>query len=155
MLTIDYLKNHSDSIGALAKIWHEVLGQIWAPDVPISRVEENLKNHLNMEQLPLTFVAFHQNQPVGMCSLRINDGIRPDLTPWLGSLVVSPHYQKQGIAQMLIDRTKEKALLMGYKTLYLFAFDSTIPDYYHRLGWNKIGMDECRGHPVTVMEHSL
>lgn len=155
MLIIDYLKHHPGSILPLARIWHEVLGQIWVPDVPISRVEENLRNHLNTEQLPLTFVAFHENKPVGMCSLRVNDGIRPELTPWLGSLVVSADYQKQGIAQMLIDQTKQKAQQMGFKTIYLFAFDRTIPEYYTRLGWNKIGMDEFRSHPVTVMEIML
>ncbi|HBB7077238.1 TPA: GNAT family N-acetyltransferase [Legionella pneumophila] len=155
MITIDYLKHHSDNISILAKIWHEVLGKIWVPDVPISRVEENLSNHLNTEQLPLTFVAFHEHKPIGMCSLRVNDGIHPELTPWLGSLVVSPSHQKQGIARQLINKTKEKAQQMGFKTLYLFAFDPTIPEYYSRLGWCKIGMDEFKGHPVTVMEVML
>ncbi|KTD06569.1 GNAT family acetyltransferase [Legionella gratiana] len=155
MRTIAYLKHHSDSIPELAKIWYEVLGQIWIPDVPISRVEDNLRNHLNTEQVPLTFVAFDEHKPVGMCSLRGNDGIRPELTPWLGSLVVSKNYQKQGIAKQLIDITKEKAKTLGFKNLYLFAFDPTISEYYSRLGWCKIGMDEFKGHPVTVMEIML
>lgn len=155
MITIAYLKHHSDCIPELAKIWHEVLGQIWLPDVPISRVEENLRNHLNTEQLPLTFVALQENKPVGMCSLRVNDGIRPELMPWLGSLVVCPSHQKQGIAKQLINRTKKEAQILGFKTLYLLAFDSTIPEYYCRLGWRPIGMDELKGHPVTVMEIML
>lgn len=49
-----------------------------------------------------------------MCSLRVNDGIRPDLTPWLGSLVVDPKYQKQGIGKMLVDEMKEKAKKLGF-----------------------------------------
>ncbi|CZL29128.1 GNAT family N-acetyltransferase [Legionella pneumophila] len=155
MVTIDYLKHHSQSIPELAKIWHEVLGQIWVPDVPISRVEENLSNHLNTEQLPLTFIALHEHKPVGMCSLRVNDGIRSELTPWLGSLVVSPSYQKQGIARQLINRTKKEAQTLRFKNLYLFAFDPTIPEYYSRLGWCTIGIDEFKGHPVTVMEIML
>ncbi|STY78949.1 GNAT family acetyltransferase [Legionella wadsworthii] len=152
MITIVYLKHHSDCIPELAKIWHEVLGKIWVPDVPTSRVEENLRNHLNIEQLPLTVVAFDEDKPVGMCSLRVNDGIRPELTPWLGSLVVAPGHQKQGIARQLILRVKEEAQTLGFKNLYLFAFDPTIPEYYSRLGWRTIGMDEFKGHPVTVME---
>ena len=75
MITIDFLKNHPQSIPTLAKIWHEVLGKIWIPDLPISRVEENLYNHLNETQLPITFVAFDSAQPVGMGSLRVNNGI--------------------------------------------------------------------------------
>jgi predicted N-acetyltransferase YhbS len=90
-----------------------------------------------------------------LCSLRDNDGIRPDLAPWLGSLVVDPAYQNQGIGTMLIDRTKQKARTLGFELLYLFAFDRTIPEYYERLGWRKIGMDEFKGYPVTTMEIAL
>ncbi len=79
-------------------------------------------------------------------------GIRPDLTPWLGSLVVDPKHQKQGIGKMLIDVTVLKAKELGFKKLHLFAFDPTIPKYYEGLGWNKIGMDEFKSRPVTVME---
>ena len=105
--------------------------------------------------MPITFVALHDNKPVGMCSLRENDGIRPDLVPWLASLVVDQHYQKQGIAKKLIDAAKAKATELGFKTLYLLAFDLTIPHYYASLGWHEIGTDELLGHPVTVMEISL
>lgn len=152
MVTIEYLKHHSNCIPELARIWHEGLGKVWVPDVPISRVEENLRNHLNTEQLPITFVAFDKHKPVGMCSLRTNDGICPERTPWLGSLVVSKEYQKQGIARQLIDKIKEKAQTMDFKNLYLFAFDPTIAEYYCRLGWHKMGMNTFKEHPVTVME---
>jgi len=90
-----------------------------------------------------------------MCSLRENDGIRLDLTPWLGSLVVDPQYQKQGIGKMLIDRIVEKATGLGFEKLYLFAFDLTIPQYYEKLGWSKIGMNEFKSHPVSVMQQVL
>lgn len=155
MIKIDLLKNHKDTLPLLAKIWYEVLGRIWVPDVPIERVEQNFLKHLNDDIMPLTFVAFHYDKPVGMCSLRENDGIRPDLKPWLGSLVVDQGYQKQGIGKTLMDMTKQKAVALGFETLYLFAFDPTIPNYYERLGWRKISMDEFKGHPVTVMEIAL
>jgi hypothetical protein len=53
---------------------------------------------------------------------------------------------------MLIDATKDKARELGFSNLYLFAFDPTLPDYYGHLGWTVIGMDEFKGHSVTVME---
>ncbi len=155
MISIDLLKNHQDCIPQLANIWHAVLGQIWLPDIPITRVEQRFAEHLNDDNMPLTFVAFHDDKPVGMCSLRENDGIRSDLKPWLGSLVVNPNFQHQGIGKLLIDATKQKATEMGFHKLYLCAFDPTIPDYYARLGWNKMGMDECHGHRVTVMDIQL
>ena len=103
----------------------------------------------------LTYVAFDDAIPIGRCSLRQNDGIRPDLMPWLGSLVVDPLYQHQGVGKALIDTVKIKAKDLGYEKLFLFAFDRTIPAYYARLGWDNISMDEFKGHPVTVMKIDL
>jgi hypothetical protein len=79
MIKIDFLKNHPDAIDPIAKIWHQVLGEIWVPDVSIERVKQRLVEHLNDDSLPLTFIALFNDKPVGMCSLRENDGIRPDL----------------------------------------------------------------------------
>lgn len=155
MITIELLKNHREAIPRLAKIWYEVLGAIWVPDIPMERVTLRFQEHLNEHCLPLTYVAFKGKIPIGMCSLRENDSIRPDLLPWLGSLVVDPDYQKQGVAKLLINAIKEKAIQLGFKKLYLFSFDPTITDYYERLGWQKIDKDEFKGHPVTVMECSL
>lgn len=155
MIKIDLLKNHPHAIPALAHIWHEVLGKIWAPDVPVERLISRFAGRLNDKNLPIIFVALDGDVPVGMCSLRKNDGIRPDLRPWLGSLVVDPKYQKQGIGKMLVDAAVLKAQELGFEKLYLFAFDPTIPEYYERLGWKKIGMDEFKSHPVTVMEVEL
>lgn len=154
-ITISYLKNHPQVIPALARIWHSVLGRVWVPDIPIERVEQRFRDHLNDVLLPMTFVAFDGNKLVGSVSLRENDGIQPHLMPWLGSLVVDTAYQKCGIGKMLIDVTKQKAIELDFKTLYLFTFDPALPAYYVRQGFNKIGMDEFRGHPVTVMETSL
>lgn len=105
--------------------------------------------------MPMTYVALENDQPVGMCSLRDNDGIRPDLTPWLGSLVVSSTAQKQGIAQLLINAVKQKAADLNFNTLYLFALDPTIPNYYARLGWQAMGVDTFKSIPVTVMRTQL
>lgn len=155
MIKIDFLKNHPQTIPILANIWQEVLGKIWMPDIPIERVIASFEDHLNEKVLPLSFVALNDDAAIGTCSLRKNDGIRPDLTPWLGSLIVDPKYQKQGVGKMLVDVAAIKAKELGFKKLYLFAFDPTIPEYYQHLGWKKICMDEFKFHPVTVMELRL
>lgn len=155
MIKIDLLKNHPGAIDLLAKIWYQVLGSIWVPDIPIDRVKQRFVEHLNGDSIPLTFVALLNDKPVGMSSLRESDGIRPDLMLWLGSLVVAPDYQKQGIGEKLINATKEKARQLGFEQLFLFAFDPTIPEYYRKLGWQKIGLDHFTEHPVTVMEIGL
>jgi len=154
-IRIAYLKHYPEEISALAKIWHSVLGSIWVPDIPIDRVEQRFREHLNDESLPITFVAFDGNKLIGGASLRENDGIRPDLMPWLGSLVVDSKYQKMGIGGMLIAAIKQKAVELHFEKLYLFAFDPTLPAYYEKFDFNKIGMDEFKGYPVTVMATTL
>ncbi len=152
---IDLLKNYPQHIPRLIEIWYEGIAKLWMPETCIDRVKEKLNNHLNDDSLPLTFVALNNDMPIGMCSLRENDGIRPNLKPWLGSLVVDPNYQKQGIGKILIDTTKEKAKKLGFDILYLLTFDPNLPIYYTRLGWHKIGLDIFHEHPVTVMEINL
>jgi hypothetical protein len=155
MIKINLLKNHQSTIPQLAHIWHEVLGKIWVPDVPVERVIARFEDHLNNQNLPITFVALDSDVPVDMCSLRENDGIRPDLTPWLGSLVVDPKHQKQSISKILIDATLLKSKGLGFEKLYLFTFDPAVSSYYECLGWRKIDVDEFRAHIVTVMEVDL
>lgn len=156
MITIDLLKNHPDTIPQLAHIWHEVLGKIWIPDLPMQYIKEQLiGSWINDNTLPLAHVAIAEGKVVGVASLQSECGLLSSFTPWLGSLVVDPKHQKQGIGKMLVDETVKKAKELGFEKLYLFAFDPTIPEYYKRLGWKKIGMDEFKSHPVTVMEVEL
>ncbi len=154
MITIDLLKNHPHAIPTLANIWHEVLGKIWMPEIGIEEIESLYYEELNQD-MPLTYIALYGEIPVGSCTLQLNDDVRPDLGPWIGDLVVDPKYQKQGIGKMLVDATKNKASELGFRKLYLFAFDPTIPAYYARLDWKKIGMDEFKSYPVTLMEVAL
>ena len=152
MIEIIPLMSCQQVIPELAQMWYELLGLKWAPGVKVSDVEQRFLNHCNDEKLPLTLVAFKNQQPIGMCSLRENEGIRPELSPWLGSLVVDKHFQNQGIAKLLIDAIKEKAKQKGFSKLYLFTFDKTLPEYYQRLNWEILGIDEFQAKPVTVME---
>lgn len=155
MIKIELLKQHPTMIPMLANMWHKLLGSIWVPDVSIERVETRFREHLNDNILPLTLIALEDEKPVGMCSLRENDGIRPDLKPWLGSLIVDKTHQGGGIGKLLIDATKEHAKKMGFTKLYLFAFDPTIPEYYQQNGWANIGVDTFKSHDVTVMMINL
>ena len=155
MIKVVLLKNHPNTIPALAKIWHEVLGKIWFPELTIQEIESLTYDELNTCDETTSFVALCDEIPVGFCTFKLKEEFCPDLGPWLADVVVAPKHQKQGIGKMLVDVTALKAKELGFKKLYLFAFDPTIPEYYERLGWKKIGMDEFKSHPVTVMEIGL
>lgn len=153
-IIIDTLKNYPDAIPVLAKLWQEMLGKVWEPAVPYEEIKSWFDEWLN-DRIPLAFVALDGRLPVGMCSLQLNDGMPSDLMPWLGDLCVAPAYQKRGIAKLLIEASKMKAKESGFKQLYLLAPDLTIPNYYKRLGWEVIGTDKYKEHPVTVMKFEL
>jgi N-acetylglutamate synthase-like GNAT family acetyltransferase len=154
MIRIDLLKNHPQTIPTLANIWREVLGKIWMPEIGIEEIESLYYEELKSD-IPMTCIALNGEIPVGSCTLELNGGIRPDLGPWIGDLVVEPKYQKQGIGKMLLNETIEKAKQLNFKNLYLFTFDPNIPSYYEKFGWKKIGIDKFKSHPVTLMEVTL
>lgn len=155
MIKLDLLKNHSSAIPQVAHIWHDVLGKFWFPELTIQEIESLTYDELESPDQTTSFVALCDEIPVGFCTFKLKEEFRPDLGPWLADVVVDVNYQKQGIGKMLIDATVTKANQLGFKKLYLFAFDPTILEYYERLGWKKIGMDEFKSHPVTVMEVEL
>ncbi|MBI2792199.1 MAG: GNAT family N-acetyltransferase [Gammaproteobacteria bacterium] len=148
-IAIDTIKKHPESIPALAQQWLLSIRR-WEPNASHEDIKKWLYEWMN-DSIPMAFVAFDGAHPVGMCSLQFNDGLLSDLKPWLGDLFVIPDYQHKKISVQLIEAAKHQAKLQGYHSLYLFAPDENIPNYYMRLGWKKIGDDSYNGHMVTVM----
>ena len=155
MVTIKLLNDCPHAIPRISQIWCETLGYSWLPNTSQDYIEASFQETLN-NSIPLSLVAFNENNiPVGSCSLLENDGIRPDLTPWLADLTVDPKHQSQGIGKLLIHEAKCKANALGFQKLYLFTFDIHLSDYYTKLGWKKIALDYYKNFPVVVMETSL
>jgi predicted N-acetyltransferase YhbS len=151
-IQIKLLIDHQEHIPALSDLWYEEISQHWNPNACRDKAKQKLIEHCNNENLPLAFIALHDEKPVGMVCLRDNDGKKPELMPWLGSLVVHPDYRGKKIGEALIETVKKKAKSFGHTILYLLAFDPTIPSWYARLGWEIIGYDALFGHRVTVMK---
>lgn len=143
-----------ESINQAAKLCYEILVKKWSAENTLTETEDWFKQWLN-DDIPLAYIALCSSEVVGMCSLQFNDGIRPDLMPWLGDLCVPIEHQNRGVGKSLIEAAKKKSKELGFKKLFLFAPDPNIPAYYIRLGWKKIDMDVFHGNPVTVMEIDL
>lgn len=139
----------------LARLWFSEIGERWIPNANVEKAKQKYIEHMNSDELPLTFVAIDKHQPIGMASLRANDGIRDDLTPWLGSVIVKPDYRQQGIATALIEKVKQQAQDMGFDKLYLFMLDHALLNWYKKIGWQVIGHDQLFEHPVIVMKIDL
>lgn len=144
-----------EHLPALAELWYKEISRQWVPGASIERAQRQLVEHLNHDKLPLGYVALQDKQAIGMAFLRENDGVRPDLTPWLGSLIVHPQYRRQKLGETLIEQIKTEARDRGYEVLYLLAFDPTIPQWYASLGWQGIGEDRLFGHRIALMKINL
>lgn len=152
---IKLLTSCQEYIPILAKLWYEEISRHWAPNASIVKAQQNLTEHFNSDSMLMAYVALCDDEAVGMACLRVTDGISPGIAPWLGSLVVNPKHRGQKIGETLIRAVKDKAKNIGHQILYLLAFDTTIPNWYARLGWAQIGDDELLGHRVAVMSISI
>jgi predicted N-acetyltransferase YhbS len=102
-----------------------------------------------------TFVLLDENVPVGTASL-VNSDLpsRPDLTPWLASVLVLPPFRGKGYSSALVRRVEEAAIL-STTTLWLYTWSAE--PVYAKLGWQRVGpsRDEARGIDVVLMKRNL
>jgi len=103
------------------------------------QVYEDYKASIHGDQLPVTWMALYEDNPVGMARLKKTDHIeREDLKPWLGSLYVHPRYRGKGIAQKLCRHVELAAKnVYGLDKIYLFT--GTAEKLYAKMGYEKIG----------------
>jgi hypothetical protein len=152
---IVYLSELSQLVGLCAWWAFKTWGK-YNPSYNLTKRIENFTQHCNCDRIPLTVLYLNEEGlPLGMASLRDNDGIRPDLSPWLGSVYVDTLYRGKGIGSRLVREVQNIARQLGYEQVYLLTYEDTLPLWYSRLGWQEIGKDSCHGNPVTVMQIDL
>lgn len=150
-----YLSDHRQLVPVCASWAFDTWGKYNASYTLDKRIE-SFTQHCNKDQIPLTILALNEDGvPIGMASLRSNDGIRPDLSPWLGSVFVDPPFRSRGIATRLVQEIGNIARGLGFKSIYLLTYEETLPRWYATLGWDERGVDVCHGNPVTVMQISV
>jgi N-acetylglutamate synthase-like GNAT family acetyltransferase len=154
-IDIQLLAECPEHIPALATLLYEEISRDWVTDSSVARVEQKLHEHLQLDRMPLAYVALWNGNPIGVACLRPFDGIREELCPWLSSLAVHPSHRRQEVGKKLIAAVQQQAKQFGYTRLYLLAFDKTIPAWYAKLGWQGIGYDMLFDHTVTVMSLAL
>ena len=126
MLQIHYLAEQPDWVEELASWTY----QEWGHFDPTNSLQQSItrfRDRLNRKKLPLTFVATMEDRPVGCISLK-HDGmsIRPQFSPWIGSMFVLSTRRRQGIGSALLVRAIIEAKTLGFEKLYLWtekAFD--------------------------------
>jgi len=152
---IVYLADHPKFVPVCASWAFDTWGR-YNPSYTLNKRIDSFTQHCNKNVIPLTILALNQAAvPIGMASLRANDGIRPDLAPWLGSVFVDRSYRGRGIGASLVHEIHNIADQLGFKVIYLLTYEDTLPNWYAGLGWAELGADVCHGNPVNVMQIEL
>ena len=118
------------------------------------------KKRAESDELPRSFVAFCDEFPVGMVSIRKTDLMsREDLTPWMSALYVLPDYRNIGIGSELINAALNASRLKGFKKIFLFLDNRDIIElekYYSVRGWMYFddGYDSD-GNSTKIFFHEL
>jgi GNAT superfamily N-acetyltransferase len=111
--------------------------------IPFDIILNEYKRRAEGKGPPFTFMAFADDIPAGMVTLKQSDlASRKDLFPWLSALYVIPEFRNQGVGNKLINRIIEESANAGYKNLHLFIDNrdlARLEKYYIKRGWQYLG----------------
>jgi predicted N-acetyltransferase YhbS len=117
--------------------------------------DQQVANLLAQKAPEETFVLFDDDVPVGTASLVTSDlPSRPDLTPWLASVLVRPQFRGRGYSAPLVKHVEEAAAASA-TVLWLYTWSAE--RVYDRLGWERVGQerDTDRNIEVVLMKRKL
>jgi GNAT superfamily N-acetyltransferase len=149
-MTVKHLAEYPDAIPTLAVWAYNQWGHLMSPDTTPETLRRAFGRRTVPSQIPETFVAVEDGEPVGTASLVVHDlPTRMDLSPWLAAVYVAPEFRDQGIGSALVQAVMGEAQALGVEKLYLFT--PAKMGFYSRLGWQALERTEHRGRDVTVM----
>lgn len=153
-LTFKYLADCQHLINQLANWFYHEWG-LRNPDLSVDVIQKNLKQRLNRDRLPLTFVAFRDGDPVGSASLKIREmEIYPQYLHWLGTVYVLPEFRDQGIGSQIVSHALSEAERLGnINDLYLYTPDRE--RFYTKFGWQTLEKPFYHGQEVVVMKRMI
>ena len=121
---------HLDTVGTW--VWE----QWWHRRTPTPKlVIDFLRTHATLDRVPYTVVGLADGVPVGSCFIIENDcKHRPQYTPWVAAVYVTPSLRKRGIASAILQEAARIAARAGIAGLYIDCLAVTAP-VYERNGW--------------------
>ncbi len=146
---IEPLANYPEAIPTLARWFNDE----WPyENRSLDARETQLRENLNRDRSPITWVAREGGETIGTVSLDLADLPLPDyaqLTPWLASLYVIPPARGRGVGSALVNQLLEFARSHSLATLYLWTPGPT--KLYERCGWKTFNTAVFAGHPIALM----
>jgi predicted N-acetyltransferase YhbS len=122
----------------------------WAVDGHALAETEAFLRRATGPAAPCVLIAERDGRPLGTATLDLEDlPSRPELSPWLASVLVAPAYRRQGVATALVAEVRRRAAALGHARLWLFTSDQA--PFYAARGWVPEGEETWRDRPVRLM----
>ncbi len=138
------LSEHPHLAPAVAEWLLEEFGHARSPSF-----DQQVANLLAQKAPEETFILFDDDVPVGTASLVAHDlPSRPDLTPWLASVLVRPQFRGRGYSAPLVKHV-EAAATASAEVLWLYTWSAE--PVYARLGWERVGLDRDTDRDIEVV----
>lgn len=104
--------------------------------------------------IPQTFVLLSGDEPVGTASLIGSDlESRPDLSPWLAGVFVTPAHRGRGLAALLVRAAEDAARNEHVSPVWLHT--KSAERVYARLGWRRVGFVQDGDRLSALMRRDL
>ena len=144
------LADHPEAIPTLA----EWFSQEWNDYDKRTRleIEEQLRQNLGRDSVPITFVAIQNSQIIGTVSLDLSDLPPYDhlFSPWVASLYVPPAFRRRGVGRSLVSHVIDYARSKRLPRIYLWTPGS--PGFYEKCGWRVLLATTYSSRPITVLQ---
>jgi GNAT superfamily N-acetyltransferase len=124
--------------------WPEHYGKRTRADV-----EQDFRECLNTQRLPIGLVAYEEDAPCGVIVLRgsaMTD--LPQYSPGLGAFYVAASHRNRGIGAQLVRMGISVARALGHGTVY--ATSGRAGKIFERSGWRDLGPVLHRGQALTL-----
>jgi GNAT superfamily N-acetyltransferase len=146
---ISYLIEYPEYAPQVAQWLFEQWNFIRGEKDPETRMEE-LREHMNRDNLPIAWVAHGNGQLFGTAALRADgpEGCE-DLTPWLGGVLVGSHFRRLGIGTALCAHVEGEARSREIQALYLSTLDNQA--WFSCMGWRILGPCLWCERPGNIM----
>src|SRR5690625_2441062 len=116
-MKIEPLSQHRNWIPQLA-CWHHAEWAELNPGETLAGRVARLEINAAGDQLPLTWIAFDDENLFGSASLVASDmETRPDLHPWLASVYVAAEHRRKGIGGALVQHVMNEARIRDFDFL--------------------------------------
>ena len=153
MILIESIADHLERVDLIAR-WHFAEWGHLDPSATLEGWTAGLRQRTRRDQIPTTYVALDENELLGSVTLVEHDMLtRPDLSPWLAGVYVTPERRHQDTGSALVRHAVHQTALMGVQRLYLYTHAARA--FYANLGWRFLAEDEYEGQLVAIRAMKL